>query len=272
MTATIHQAIQKIEEELSSAAEQLAGHVPMTQVANEWEVVFLLGALSAHCNIALSKGSGAFPDALLAIDVNGSRVYVRTELEWRASDFDRHGHDANGCDLIISYYQDRTSVSGVPVIGLQQRLPNLSIADVVEIQHEDKPHLLQQIFQQLDDAVRRHGFTPQTMAEKRGFTNSHTYNAAMPGGKNKVLCRVQYLNTDHVQFTWRQGALADLGVNEPIGKFIPRFQLLLEGRKSHAFSTETEYKLNVYPGDIDLLNELCHLVEETISIATSKVT
>ena len=36
-----------------------------------------------------------------------------------AQDFTRHGHDPLGCDLVLSYYQDREMIGDVPVLALQ---------------------------------------------------------------------------------------------------------------------------------------------------------
>ena len=58
-----------------------------------------------------------FPDVIAR---NNLGETLRIELEFYANDFVAHKHDANSCDLIISYAEsiDRQVVRGLPVIAL----------------------------------------------------------------------------------------------------------------------------------------------------------
>lgn len=62
--------------------------------------------------------SGAFFPDVRAELFNGR--YIDIELEYHAKNFVEHGHNSEGCDLIISFlkYRHQTSIAGVPLIAI----------------------------------------------------------------------------------------------------------------------------------------------------------
>ncbi len=58
-----------------------------------------------------------FPDVIARMN---DETVLRIELEFHASNFSRHGHDPNGCELIISFVKnyDQETVQGIPVVSI----------------------------------------------------------------------------------------------------------------------------------------------------------
>lgn len=76
---------------------------------NEAGVVFLFGALAADLGFVIDGFSKHYPDceARRRLDEAGTRwARVRIEFEYRARNFELHGHDPAGCDLIVCWVDD----------------------------------------------------------------------------------------------------------------------------------------------------------------------
>jgi hypothetical protein len=94
---------------------------------SEQEVVVLFALLLQHLpmRLELDEVREQFPDCLAwRVDEDGTRSLVRIEFELYASSFRVHGHDPNGCDLIVCWEDD---IPGFAV----PRLPLRPIAEVV---------------------------------------------------------------------------------------------------------------------------------------------
>lgn len=80
-------------------------HAPI----NEQGVVYLFGMVSAELGLIVEAIQSAFPDceAKRCIDHKSSRWQrVRVEFEYYSSNFKDHGHDPNGCDMIVCWEHD----------------------------------------------------------------------------------------------------------------------------------------------------------------------
>ena len=99
--------IRKAKETLVGAPMEFGGllHEP----TNEAGVVFLFGALAREMGFLVDGFRPTFPDCEAKRLVNrteGRWARVLIEFEFRSSNFLMHGHDANGCDLIVCWEDD----------------------------------------------------------------------------------------------------------------------------------------------------------------------
>jgi hypothetical protein len=81
---------------------QTLRHAPM----NEHGVVFLFGALAAQLGFVVETLASAFPDCTAKRRLQHPRetwVPVRIEFEHESRNFKTHGHDPQGCDLIVCW-------------------------------------------------------------------------------------------------------------------------------------------------------------------------
>jgi hypothetical protein len=80
-------------------------HAPI----NEQGVVFLFGMVSYELGFIVEAIHAAFPDceAKRCVDRRNERWQrVRIEFEFYSSNFRDHGHDPNGCDVIVCWEHD----------------------------------------------------------------------------------------------------------------------------------------------------------------------
>jgi hypothetical protein len=79
-------------------------HAPV----NEQGVVYLFALLSRSLGFTVEAIQSAFPDAVAKRQLRGQKVFERVliEFEFQSSSFQKHGHDASGCDLIVCWEHD----------------------------------------------------------------------------------------------------------------------------------------------------------------------
>ncbi|HEV7675793.1 MAG TPA: hypothetical protein VGQ12_14780 [Candidatus Angelobacter sp.] len=71
---------------------------------NEFGVLFLFGAIADRLGFLVLRVQAAFPDIEALRMVERDKLQrVRVELEQESRNFLRHGHDPNGCDLIVCW-------------------------------------------------------------------------------------------------------------------------------------------------------------------------
>lgn len=76
----------------------------LCEPTNEAGVFFLFAAMAEELGFAVLHVQAEFPDceALRAVGPNRSQR-VRIEFEFESRNFERHGHDPKGCDLIVCW-------------------------------------------------------------------------------------------------------------------------------------------------------------------------
>jgi len=67
---------------------------------NEAETIELFKVVQSRLGWRITFSQGAFPDAIIESD-DGDRLTV--EFEYLSRNFERHGHDPGGCDLLICW-------------------------------------------------------------------------------------------------------------------------------------------------------------------------
>ena len=252
---TIDHAIAQIESALHEAASQFAASLPMTRVLNEWEVVFLLGALLRGSNVRLYQGSDIFPDAILEVVGTSSTTLVRTELEYRAS---RFNHDLGGCDLVICWRNDIGRLGNLPIIALYDLLPELDgESDALQIDHEEMDPVLRSIFMTIQEWLQVRKFVPAGTGSTT-TTSTVTFNVhilSVPR-RSRALCALQYYNHNgYLQFKWYKAALRLLGCEQEFQHIHAGFQSRLLQSNANA-ETQDEYRFNLQPADAIHLHEL----------------
>ena len=85
-------------------------------ICNEQGVVAkFAGCAALDDQLCIDSIQIAFPDAVVTID---GTIY-RVEFEYEASNFQAHGHDVRGCDVIICWQNDWPE-SVLPVVALEE--------------------------------------------------------------------------------------------------------------------------------------------------------
>lgn len=97
-------------------------HAPV----NEQGVVFLFGMVARELGFVVESIQTGYPDCEAKRRVAGNRwERVRIEFEFKSRNFLEHGHDPNGCELIICW-EDNWPNSPLPMIELKKEICHLS--------------------------------------------------------------------------------------------------------------------------------------------------
>jgi hypothetical protein len=96
-------------------------HAPI----NELGVVLLFGMLAEELGFVVESVQDGFPDCDAKLRrADGTFEGVRIEFEFRSSEFNRHGHDLNACDLIVCWLHDWADCP-LDVITLSDKIEEL---------------------------------------------------------------------------------------------------------------------------------------------------
>jgi hypothetical protein len=98
-------------------------HAPI----NEQGVVYLFGMVSRELGFSIEALQQGFPDCegkYLHDPGRNLWAKARIEFEFRASNFEKHGHDPNQCDFIVCW-EDDWPASPLPVIELRREILKL---------------------------------------------------------------------------------------------------------------------------------------------------
>ena len=78
---------------------------PMTNApVNELGVMVLFGMVAARLGLQVESVQGKFPDCVAKRMVApGKWQHLRIEFEYESKNFYLHGHDPNGCDMIVCW-------------------------------------------------------------------------------------------------------------------------------------------------------------------------
>jgi len=88
-------------------------------------VLFLFGAIAEKLGFRVLHVQAGFPDIEALRMVGKDKLQrVRIELEQESKNFLRHGHDPNGCDLIVCW-EDNWPEAPVEVLELRKVIGTL---------------------------------------------------------------------------------------------------------------------------------------------------
>jgi hypothetical protein len=98
---------------------------------NEQGVVFLFGMVARELGYHVEAVQTGFPDCEAKRQVaNGSWQRVRIEFEFESRNFRDHGHDAEGCDVIVCWHHNWAECPGrIEVVELRTLIRTLASGD-----------------------------------------------------------------------------------------------------------------------------------------------
>lgn len=86
---------------------------------NEMGVVALFAKISEELGFIIEEVKAGFPDCIARRQIDKGWERVAIEFEYLSSNFNRHGHDPEGCDMIVCWEHD-WDVCPVPVLSIKQ--------------------------------------------------------------------------------------------------------------------------------------------------------
>ena len=107
------------------------------QPTNELGVVALFGGLATALGFSIERVGAGFPDCEAKQRVSGGWRRVRIEFEFQSRNFERHGHDPEGCDLIVCWEHNWTECP-VEVIELKRYTLRGGFSPEVPLTHHSK--------------------------------------------------------------------------------------------------------------------------------------
>ena len=88
-------------------------------------VIFLFGKLHERMGFRIRAIRKGFPDAIGEVWIKGKLYPRRIEFEYKSSNFKQHGHNPDGCDIIVCWEDDWTDrPENIFVIELKSELAN----------------------------------------------------------------------------------------------------------------------------------------------------
>jgi len=98
--------------------------------ANEQGVIVLFAIMSKHLQYYIEGVWGdSFPDCeAMRVEVGGKRRRVKIEFEYRSRDFLSHGHDSNGCDVLVCWkdnWSKKDRPSTIEVLELSREIEQI---------------------------------------------------------------------------------------------------------------------------------------------------
>lgn len=92
----------------------------------EQEVIILFSKLGQSLHMKIESVGTRFPDAYIRIKKNNTWVTKAAEFEINSSDFYKHGHDKNECDMIICWRDDwKKRPKSLKVVELRSELQKI---------------------------------------------------------------------------------------------------------------------------------------------------
>jgi len=244
--------IQALRKAIETGAGRVRPAAPLRHVLCEWEVVYLLGAIAKEAGFWLYRGSDAFPDAELQVDIhgNGKLDSIRTELEYRTS---RFHHNRSGCDLVICWRAD-ARLGNLPIIELHPLFPELDAerADL-EIDHEKQNPVLRGVFFEVQDWLADSMKLLPSGTGSRTQTDTVTFK----DGRNSICSLQYYTASDYLQFKWFKDSLRLLGKQDAFADRLPNMLALLTAPKPGLrVETPKEYRIDIFPEDARMVGAL----------------
>jgi len=94
---------------------------------NEQGVIFLFSKVSKDLNIEIEEIKTGFPDAIGRVKTSRGYARRKIEFEYRSSEFKKHGHPIDDCDIIVCWEHDWLDCpKQVEVISLKDTVMELS--------------------------------------------------------------------------------------------------------------------------------------------------
>jgi hypothetical protein len=104
---------------------------------NEFGVLFLFGAIADKLGFLVLRVQAEFPDIEALRMVGKDKLQrVRIELEQESKNFLRHGHDPNGCDLLVCWEHNWPECP-IEVIELKKAVSNQQSAKTLPLMNAD---------------------------------------------------------------------------------------------------------------------------------------
>jgi len=130
----------------------------------EQEVVILFGMVLPHLDekYVIDECRTAFPDCLL---LNEDGDIVRAEFELHSSNFKQHGHDPDGCDMLICWRHDWR---GCPIPEILELSSFIKEKEISIIQNQEEQKYKKTIWDQ-ESFFKKAGPTP------KGFVDNLYY-------------------------------------------------------------------------------------------------
>ena len=94
------------------------GHIPMTEAG----VLVAFGMIAAELGLVVLRVQTEFPDCEVLCEMEPGRWQrLRVEFEFESRNFLRHGHDPNGCDMIVCWTHNWPECpEGIEVVELRK--------------------------------------------------------------------------------------------------------------------------------------------------------
>jgi len=121
---------------------------------NEQGVVLLFGKVAGDLNMYVEEIKPGFPDCVARRFTGKGWERVAVEFEFESANFKQHGHDPEGCDMIVCW-RDNWPKCPIEVIALKDRIGEMENPPV---ERPDKG-TTEKAKETLDDLIRRRGLS-----------------------------------------------------------------------------------------------------------------
>lgn len=131
---------------------------------NEQGVVFLFGKVAGDLNMYVEEIKPGFPDCIARRFTGKGWERVAVEFEFESANFKQHGHDPEGCDVIVCWRHNWPECP-LEVIALRERIQEM---ENLPVERPEKG-TGEEAEQTLDDLIRRKGLNDHVAALLRKF-------------------------------------------------------------------------------------------------------
>ncbi len=121
---------------------------------NEQGVVFLFGKVAGDLNMYVEEIKPGFPDCIARRFTGKGWQRVAVEFEFESANFKQHGHDPDGCDIIVCWRHNWAECP-IEVIALRHRIQEMENYPV----ERPEKGTGEDAEQTLDDLIRRNGLS-----------------------------------------------------------------------------------------------------------------
>lgn len=114
---------------------------------NENGVIFLFGKIMEDLNMYVEEIKPGFPDCIVRRFTGKGWTRIRIEFEFQSKNFEKHGHDPNGCDMIVCWEHNwENCPSNLEIIELRDIIKGLenrpiTKPDLIETPLEERSYI-----------------------------------------------------------------------------------------------------------------------------------